>query len=84
MWRTAGWGFVRFHEGKGAHVPGYERDVLRRWVERIAETWARNEDVYVYFNNDAAGYAIRDATTFAELAAAAGLSPTRVPSASAA
>ena len=84
MWRTAGWGFVRFHEGKGAHAPGYERDVLRRWVERVAETWSRNEDVYVYFNNDAAGYAIRDATTFAELAAAAGLSPTRVPSASAA
>jgi uncharacterized protein YecE (DUF72 family) len=79
MWRTAGWGFVRFHEGKGPHEPGYERDVLRRWVERVAEMWPAKQDVYVYFNNDAAGYAIRDAVTFAELAAASGLTPTRVP-----
>ena len=83
-WRTAEWGFVRFHEGRGSHPPGYERDVLRRWVGRIAETWARHEDVYVYFNNDQQGHAIRDATTFAELAAREGLSPTRVPSSHAA
>jgi uncharacterized protein YecE (DUF72 family) len=79
MWRTADWSFVRFHEGRGAHPPGYERDVLDRWVDRIAETWSASDDVYVYFNNDAAGYAIRDAVTFAELAAASGLRPTRVP-----
>ena len=79
MWRTADWGFVRFHEGKGSHAPGYERDVLRRWVDRIGETWPRTSDVYVYFNNDAAGYAIRDAVAFAELAEASGLRPTRVP-----
>jgi uncharacterized protein YecE (DUF72 family) len=80
MWRTAAWGFVRFHEGKGGRAPGYDRDVLRRWVERIAQTWSDREDVYVYFNNDMQGYAIRDAVTFAELAAASGLTPTRVPS----
>ena len=79
MWRTAAWGFVRFHEGKGAQAPGYQRDVLRRWVERIAETWPARDDVFVYFNNDAKGYAIRDAVTFAQLAAASGLTPTRVP-----
>jgi uncharacterized protein YecE (DUF72 family) len=79
MWRTAGWGFVRFHEGTGDRAPGYARDVLQRWVATIAKTWSEREDVYVYFNNDAAGYAIKDALTFAELASAAGLSPTRVP-----
>jgi len=83
-WRTAGWGFVRFHEGKGPQRPGYQREVLRTWVERIATTWARDEDVYVYFNNDHKGYAIRDASVFAELAAGEGLSPTRVPGAHAA
>ena len=83
-WRTADWGFVRFHEGRGPRAPGYERDVLRRSVERIAETWPRRTDVFVYFNNDTAGYAIRDAIAFAELAGAAGLSPTRVPSTDAA
>ena len=80
-WRTADWGFVRFHEGTGAHAPGYQRNVLMRWIERIATTWAPRDDVYVYFNNDSLGYAIRDAITFAELAAASGLTPTRVPSA---
>jgi uncharacterized protein YecE (DUF72 family) len=83
-WRTADWGFVRFHEGKGPQAPGYERDVLRRWVDRIAERWPRTADVFVYFNNDAAGYAIRDATVFAELAEEAGLRTTRVPSTDAA
>ena len=79
MWRTADWGFVRFHEGRGAHAPGYEREVLRRWVERVADMWPRSGDVFVYFNNDTAGYAIRDAVVFAELAEASGLRPTRVP-----
>jgi len=79
MWRTADWGFVRFHEGKSPHPPGYERDVLRRWVARIAETWPSSADVFVYFNNDRGGYAIRDAIVFAELAEASGLRPTRVP-----
>jgi uncharacterized protein YecE (DUF72 family) len=83
-WRTAGWGFVRFHEGTGSHAPGYEPDVLQRWVARIAELWTAADDVYVYFNNDAGGYAIGDATRFAELATASGLSPTRVPSTDAA
>jgi uncharacterized protein YecE (DUF72 family) len=83
-WRTADWGFVRFHEGTGADAPGYKRDVLENWVRTIAQTWAAQEDVYVYFNNDTAGYAIRDAMTFAGLASAAGLSPTRVPAADAA
>ncbi len=79
-WRTAGWGFVRFHEGLGSRRPGYEREALKRWVERIAQIWSTDEDVFVYFNNDAAGYAIRDAITLAELAERAGLRPTRVPS----
>jgi uncharacterized protein YecE (DUF72 family) len=79
-WRTADWGFVRFHAGKGSRAPGYERDVLRRWARRISDMWNARDDVYVYFNNDAGGYAIKDAITFAELALRAGLNPTRVPS----
>ena len=79
-WRTADWGFVRFHEGRGSHPPGYERDVLARWVESLASLWTAGEDVYVYFNNDRFGYAIEDAVTFAGLTRAAGLSTTRVPS----
>ena len=77
--RTAGWAFIRFHEGAGSRAPGYERSALAAWVTRIAQMWPQTADVYVYFNNDTAGHAIRDAAVFAQLAAAAGLSPTRVP-----
>ena len=84
VWRTTDWGFVRFHEGAGPHAPGYERDALRRWIDRIAQHFRPGEDVYAYFNNDTFGYAIKDAVAFAELATDAGLSPTRVPSADAA
>lgn len=84
LWRTSDWGFVRFHEGTGIHAPGYQRASLKQWVERISEMWGAGSDVYVYFNNDFAGYAIKDAVTFAELAEAAGFSTTRVPSTNAA
>lgn len=39
-------------------------------MKRIADLWSRRADVFVYFNNDARGYAICDAVTFAELAVA--------------
>ncbi|HEY1420239.1 MAG TPA: DUF72 domain-containing protein [Candidatus Dormibacteraeota bacterium] len=78
-WRTADWAMVRFHEGRGGGAPGYGRDALRRWVLRIAETWGPGADVYVYFNNDTGGHALKDAVTFARLAESAGLNPTRVP-----
>jgi hypothetical protein len=36
-------------------------------------------DIYVYFNNDTLGCALRDARAFAREADRAGLQPTRVP-----
>jgi uncharacterized protein YecE (DUF72 family) len=79
MWRTADWGFVRFHWGGGTPEPCYPRDSLRRWAGRLAETWPARADVFAYFNNDQLGCAVRDAAVFAEEAMQAGLSPTRVP-----
>jgi uncharacterized protein YecE (DUF72 family) len=43
--------------------------------------WPASATVYVYFNNDACGCAVRDAQRFAGAASSAGLEPTRVPSA---
>jgi uncharacterized protein YecE (DUF72 family) len=83
-WRTADWGMVRFHEGRGSRAPGYEAAALSLWARRIADMWDPHHDVFVYFNNDAGGYALRDAVTFAGLASRAGLNPTRVPSLAAA
>ncbi len=80
-WRTASWGFVRFHEGRATPPPCYGERALSTWAERIASLWPSRAHVYCYFNNDARACAPRDAVTFARLAARAGLRPTRVPEA---
>jgi uncharacterized protein YecE (DUF72 family) len=79
LWRTADWAFIRFHEGLGQPHPCYKRATLGRWVERLAETWSPNDDLYVFFNNDPRGCAIRDAIVFADLMGKAGYDVTRVP-----
>lgn len=61
---TGGWSYIRFHQGT-AFGPDYRQDKLRRWADRIAALDAR--DVYVYFNNDTGGAAVRDAATLAAL-----------------
>jgi uncharacterized protein YecE (DUF72 family) len=78
-WRTADWGFVRFHEGRATPHPCYGQRALQTWAERIAGIWPPDSDVFCYFNNDAGACAVRDAVTFAKLARRAGLVPTRTP-----
>jgi uncharacterized protein YecE (DUF72 family) len=67
LWRTADWGYVRFHEGRAQAWPHYGRRSLETWAGRIGDTWAGDEDVYVYFNNDPNGAAVRNAKLFASL-----------------
>ena len=75
-WRTAGWGFVRFHEGRATPRPCYGEPALRAWAEKLAGTYRPGEDVYVYFNNDHNGCAVRDAGVFENLCREVGLDPT--------
>ncbi len=79
LWRTADWGYVRLHEGRGRPHPCYTRPSMVPWAERIAHTWGPDADVYVFFNNDPRACALRDAIVFAELVEDVGLEPTRVP-----
>jgi uncharacterized protein YecE (DUF72 family) len=74
LWRPAGWGYLRLHEGDGHPWPRYRPATLRSWLDRIKRAWPDTEaDVYVYFNNDAGGAAVLDGAAFAELAGQAGL-----------
>jgi uncharacterized protein YecE (DUF72 family) len=77
VWRTADWGFVRFHEGRASPHPCYGERALATWAERIASLWPAAADVFCYFNNDARACAVRDAIAFARLARGAGLRPGR-------
>lgn len=79
LWRTADWGYARFHSGTASPRPCYGRSALATWSKRIAKLWGPEADVFVYFNNDHHGCALRDARVFHNIAERAGLRPTKVP-----
>jgi uncharacterized protein YecE (DUF72 family) len=79
LWRTADWTYLRFHEGRASPHPCYGRTSLKTWAERLAAQWGRNSDVFVYFNNDGQGCALRDARSFAREVERVGLPASRVP-----
>lgn len=56
---TAPWTYIRMHGGEKTNA--FSDDELATWAERIGGYLADGADVYVYFNNDANGDAVRDA-----------------------
>lgn len=56
---TAPWTYLRFHGGNTG--TGYTDQELSWWVDHIRNFMRWNADVYVYFNNDPEGHALRDA-----------------------
>jgi uncharacterized protein YecE (DUF72 family) len=77
-WRTADWGYLRFHSGLDFPPPCYEKETMRVWAERLAAVYGAEDDVYVFFNNDPRACALRDAYLFAEECERVGLPHTRV------
>lgn len=61
---TGGWSYIRFHQGTIAGS-SYRRSTLARWASRISTLPVQR--VYVYFNNDPGGAAVRDADRLAAL-----------------
>lgn len=78
-WRTADWGYLRMHEGRGSPAPCYGKTALASRAELIRKLFGSERGVYVYFNNDPLGCALRDARTFARTAARMKLNLSRVP-----
>ncbi|MFP3900528.1 MAG: DUF72 domain-containing protein [Acidimicrobiia bacterium] len=68
LWATAPWGYLRLHQGSAMPPPSYGRRALASWIDRCAQAWPAGCDVYVYFNNDPGGAAVRDAIAFTRLA----------------
>jgi len=64
LWRTAGFVYLRLHEGAARPWPSYGRTALRSWAARVGEAAAGGADAYVYFNNDPGSAAVRNARTF--------------------
>jgi uncharacterized protein YecE (DUF72 family) len=63
---TTGWTYLRFH-GVGEKYGGnYTDAMLKSAAARIREHLDAGRDVYAYFNNDAHGYAVRNAQRLKE------------------
>jgi uncharacterized protein YecE (DUF72 family) len=71
LWRTADWGYLRFHEGPASPAPWprYTDRCLSDWADRAARAWPGSGPVYAYFNNDQGGAAVLDAASFTRLTA---------------
>jgi uncharacterized protein YecE (DUF72 family) len=58
--------YVRFHGGR-THEGNYSDTALELWADRIREWEKAKRQVFVYFNNDPQGYAIKNARTLKRL-----------------
>lgn len=58
---TGGFRYVRFHGTTGKYSGRYGAEALRPHAEDYLDAAARGRDVFVYFNNDLGGHAVRDA-----------------------
>ena len=65
---TAKFTYIRFHGPTSAKYFGsYSTAELRAWAERIEEWMRRLSSIYVYFNNDPGGEAVKNATELKRL-----------------
>jgi uncharacterized protein YecE (DUF72 family) len=64
--RTADWTYVRLHHGARGRHGNYSRSEIETWARRISQ-WRRDTEVYIYFNNDWEGYALRNARFLKDL-----------------
>ncbi|MET7761423.1 DUF72 domain-containing protein [Streptomyces sp. NPDC005393] len=80
LWRTAEWGYLRFHGGRAQPAPRYGRQALATWARRVDDTWPADADVYAYFNNDTGGAAVHDAVALARSISRLGRPVSRTPS----
>jgi uncharacterized protein YecE (DUF72 family) len=69
---TAPFTYARLHGPDHHHLyaGSYSDDDLRWWADRISEWHGMGRDVFVYFNNDGSGHAVRNAITLKELVGA--------------
>jgi len=60
---TADFAYVRFHGSTGLYESCYSDEELADWAKKLANLAASLKAVYIYFNNDAEAFAVKNATT---------------------
>ncbi|MBN2182123.1 MAG: DUF72 domain-containing protein [Sedimentisphaerales bacterium] len=59
--------YIRFHGTSGRYSGSYPKSALRDWAEWIKDKSKKIKGIYVYFNNDAHGHAIKNAKQLKEM-----------------
>ena len=62
---TSDFAYIRFHGSGGMYSSCYSNEELSQWAKKIAKLAEGVKAVYIYFNNDAEAFAIKNALTLA-------------------
>jgi uncharacterized protein YecE (DUF72 family) len=65
---TADWAYVRLHGPGGAYQGKYDLQTLAGWMDAFSTWLGQGKDVYCYFDNDEAGYAVENALALQAMA----------------
>jgi len=60
---TADFGYIRFHGSTGLYWSYYSDEELADWAKRLTNLARSLKAIYIYFNNDAEAFAVRNAIT---------------------
>jgi len=60
---TSNFIYLRLHGGEVLYGSNYSDKELKGWAETIERWRDKGKDIFVYFNNDAYGFAIKNALT---------------------
>ncbi len=60
---TADFAYIRFHGSSGLYSSCYSDEELAAWARRLANLARNLKAVYIYFNNDAEAFAVKNALT---------------------
>jgi uncharacterized protein YecE (DUF72 family) len=64
---TSNFVYLRLHGGEVLYGSNYSDKELKGWAEKIESWKGKEKDVFVYFNNDAYGFAIKNALSLKKL-----------------
>lgn len=64
---TAPFAYFRFHGHNEKYGGSYPKKILKEYAQEMVALRNKGKDVYAYFNNDAFGYALKDAVTLKKL-----------------
>jgi uncharacterized protein YecE (DUF72 family) len=64
---TSSYVYLRLHGGEVLYGSNYSDKELKEWAKKIDQWRTKRKDIFVYFNNDAYGFAIKNALTLKKL-----------------